>query len=409
MIDRIRVRLTGSPVVVTVAASFVGQLATAVSGICAARSLGVENRGYLALLVLVPLILVLLGGMGVPAAVTYVVARAGDVRALPRRIAALAAAQALVVFVASVVIFAALLVDDEPTVRAAAALTLPAGPAWLLVQYGLALLQGQSRFLLFNLLRCLPVVLYALLAVVLFVLGGDSLVAFALVWSLTWPASVLVMVIVVRRVRGRPAARKGVRGIVGFGLRSFLGVASPFETFRLDQAVVGLLLSPFDLGLYVVAVAFTFLPRLLALSVGAIAYPRVASTQDVTEARRLAREAVALTVVLCLAVFVPLFAAAPYLLELLVGEEFVGAATPMRILLVGAVLIAVRRIMGDVARGLGKPGAGSLGELASWVAAVPLMALLLPSYGLDGVALALTAAAGFSLVVMLMALRRSGN
>jgi O-antigen/teichoic acid export membrane protein len=358
---------------------------------------------------LLPLILVQLGGMGVPAAVTYVVARAGSVRALPRRVVALAVAQALAILFANAAIFAVLVADDEPTVRAAAVVTLPAAPAWLLSQYGLAVLQGEGRFPAFNLLRNLPALLYALVTVVLVALDADSLVAFALLWSLTWPASALATGMVVRRIPGRPAAREGLGGIVNFGLRALPGVASPFETFRLDQAVVGLLLSPYDLGLYVVAVAFTVLPRLLALSVGAVAYPRVAATRDATEARRLAREAVLVTGYLCLAVFVPLFATAPYLIELLFGEEYVGAATVMRILLVGAVLIAVRKIVGDVARGLGKPGAGSLGELASWVAAVPLVALLLPLYGLEGVALALTAAAGLSLIVVLMALRGSSD
>ena len=49
------------------------------------------------------------------------------------------------------------------------------------------------------------------------------------------------------------------------------------ETFRLDQAVVGLFLTPAALGLYVVGLAFANLPRFIAQSVGYIAYPRINS------------------------------------------------------------------------------------------------------------------------------------
>src|SRR5688572_7701167 len=58
-----------------------GQAALVVSGILAARALGPENRGHLALLTLVPWVVCQLGLLGVPNAVTYYVAR--DHRAAP--------------------------------------------------------------------------------------------------------------------------------------------------------------------------------------------------------------------------------------------------------------------------------------------------------------------------------------
>ena len=56
-------------------ASGSGQLALVVSGVCAARILGVHDRGQLALFILVPLILTVLGALGVPVATTYFIAR----------------------------------------------------------------------------------------------------------------------------------------------------------------------------------------------------------------------------------------------------------------------------------------------------------------------------------------------
>ena len=51
------------------------QALTLTSGVIAARALGVDGRGQLALLWLLPLILTQLGGIGLPQATTYFVAR----------------------------------------------------------------------------------------------------------------------------------------------------------------------------------------------------------------------------------------------------------------------------------------------------------------------------------------------
>ena len=52
-----------------------GQAVLIISGILAARILGVEGRGYLALLIIFPVVLCQLGGLGLPQAVTYYTAR----------------------------------------------------------------------------------------------------------------------------------------------------------------------------------------------------------------------------------------------------------------------------------------------------------------------------------------------
>ncbi len=64
--------------------------------------------------------------------------------------------------------------------------------------------------------------------------------------------------------------------MVAFGAKGLLGANSPIEYYRVDQAVVGLFLTPVALGLYSVALAFTNLPRSIANSLGVVAYPHVA-------------------------------------------------------------------------------------------------------------------------------------
>ena len=59
----------------SVMTGFGGQAVLIISGILSARILGVEGRGYLALLIIFPVVLCQLGGLGLPQALTYYTAR----------------------------------------------------------------------------------------------------------------------------------------------------------------------------------------------------------------------------------------------------------------------------------------------------------------------------------------------
>ena len=74
--------------------------------------------------------------------------------------------------------------------------------------------------------------------------------------------------------------------ILRFGRRSLFGGAPAVEAYRADQAVVALFLPPVALGIYVVALALTNLPRFIARSVGMVATPTVAAGATQEHARR---------------------------------------------------------------------------------------------------------------------------
>jgi O-antigen/teichoic acid export membrane protein len=178
------------------------------------------------------------------------------------------------------------------------------------------------------------------------------------------------------------------------------------ETFRLDQALVGLFLEPLQLGLYIAALAFTNLPALISRSIGLIAFPRVASETD--DRRRMVRRFYWLAVVTLGGSVLALELAAGRLVPLFFGDDFRDAVSMTRILLIGAFFYGVRRVLSDSASGAGAPGLASIAELSSWVVLLPLFGVLTPLYGAEGVAAALTIAYAVSLVTLLVLLRRSG-
>ena len=96
------------------------------------------------------------------------------------------------------------------------------------------------------------------------------------------------------------------------------------------------------------------------------------------------------------------------LVLLFFGAEFESATPIARVLLLATLFMAARRVLTDGVNGMGRPGLGTISELASWVFLLPTIALLLPRYGAVGVALAL-AISWFASLVLLIALVHSST
>jgi O-antigen/teichoic acid export membrane protein len=277
--------------------------------------------------------------------------------------------------------------------------------------YGKALLQGQGRYRAFNILRNATMVVYLAGICLLLALDAVQLVSVTVAWVTANLVSGAVTLAVA--LRGRPRASSDSdqvsrRRMFRFGIVGFLGTLSPVATFRLDQAVVGLFLSPEALGLYVAGLAFTNLPTVISRGVAMIALPEVA--RSTPEAQRAAtRRFVWLATALSGAVVGVLILIAGELVPFLFGEDFTEAVTLTRILLIGSIFAGARRVLTDSVSGSGRPGLGSLAELSSWLVLIPLLLLFAPLWGTEGVAAALTVTSAISLLVLIVLVRRSDD
>ena len=382
------------------------QVLLVISGVLVARGLGPEDRGYAALLIVVSGVCYLLGSIGLPSAVTYYIARdPGNTRAIVRSLRGVGAVQVAATLCLQVVILAIVVRDDPDRVRVAAAVSLLLAPGLFFFGYGLAVLQGQQRFAALNVLRTFPTAAYVFGVLALFATHSADLVRVMCVWSLaSFVGGMLALGAALLRLQAvapsdsPPPSRAELSK---FGLKGFLSFYSPVDVFRLDQAVVGLFLTPVALGLYVVAQAFTGVPRVVAYSIGLVAYPRVASESRPRAARAVMWKYWFFGVAVSALAVGVLVVLADVLVRILYGTEFDGAAPIARILLVGTFFMAARRVLTDCINGLGHPGLGTVAEVSSWIVLVPAVALLLPTMGAAGIALALAISWAFSLLLLL--------
>jgi O-antigen/teichoic acid export membrane protein len=167
---------------------------------------------------------------------------------------------------------------------------------------------------------------------------------------------------------------------------------------RLDQLAISAFLPSQDFGLYLAAIALTAGCAIVSTSVVIVMVPRIAALSGpvrLAEARRYLR----LTGLATTAIALLTATAAPILLTVLFGPAFSPASLPAQVLLLGAIPLALSRVLGAVSRACGQPSAASRAEWLALVAAVPAYALLLPIAGIIGAAWASVIAYTGSLII----------
>ncbi len=398
----------GRDALTTIAGGVAGQLALLVSGILVARLLGVEDRGHLALFAAIALAVAYVASTGLPASITYWVARdPGGGRALARLIVRVGLAQSVVgLGIQAAALTVAVGTDDE-TVRLAALISLPMVPLMIVVMEGMAFLQGLELFKQWAGIRLLPAVMHTVFVGALAIAGLASLVTVTVAWVVAYAATAMATVWRARATlppEPETQPEPSFTELQRFGAKAFLGSASPSDTLQIDQLVVGFFLSTGQLGLYVVGLALTNLPRFIAQSIGFVVFPYVARRGSPRAARRAMWLCTGATAVIVVAVVVVLELAAGWLIPLFFGAAFAGAIDLARALLVAAGIVGIRRVLADAARGAGYPGLGTAAEVASLAVLVPAAAIAAGLGGALGVAVALVIAAMSGLAVLLLGL-----
>ncbi len=188
---------------------------------------------------------------------------------------------------------------------------------------------------------------------------------------------------------GAPDTRLAWR-ICRYGLRGQVGGMLSLVNLRLDVAILGALVGPGTLGVYAVASKYAELLRLPGLAITYVLYPRLAA-RDRREAGEDVAALLPRSFVLTALAAIPLAAAVP-LLPVIYGSSFRGAMIPAYILLFGLVGEGVAGLISAYLYGVGRPGANSLALGVSVVVTIVLDILLIPRYNAVGAAIASAAA-----------------
>jgi O-antigen/teichoic acid export membrane protein len=198
-----------------------------------------------------------------------------------------------------------------------------------------------------------------------------------------------------------------VRPLVRYGLAQIAALTPSAINAYLDQLVLSQLVPPADLGCYAIAVSITLVPVPLVSAIGNVAFPRLAAKRAIpASGRGLPLTALLVTAVTASAILLPIAAIAFWLIPEVFGPAYRGAVPLLWILTPGGIFLACSGVVGDLLRGLGQPGRVATAQGLAAVFTVILLFALLPSTGVAAAAIASTVSYGVALAAMIRWLLR---
>lgn len=392
-----------------------GQLACAIVAVlvqvCYARLLGPAGRGQLSLCFMVTAFGVLMGGLGAEYPLTIWTAgsreKAGEW--FPAILWTEIAGSAIACCVWLLVYWKWSPAFLKGMTSGMALIALASIPLCILVNFLMAILTGFERFRLRSALALSNQVL-ALLGLLLltYFFGAKpetALLGYQFGMLLCALLSAVILKDFLRNAWSVHVAADKVRSVLNLGLRGQLGNLATFFNYRLDVFIVNYFFNPTQVGLYAVGVLVAEglwqIPQAAALAL----FPRTART--------LNEGASAFT---CLVIRHVLFIAcvtgaamallSPWVIPLVFGARFSPSVPVIWWILPGTIALSVSKVICADLAGRGKPEFSSISAFLSLVVTVSLDLLLIPRMGINGAALASSAAYFVQTAVLAFFLKR---
>jgi O-antigen/teichoic acid export membrane protein len=380
-----------------------------VTGIIAARWLGPDGRGELAAIQMWPSVLASVAMIGLPEALVYFSAKHPSESRGYLLTAGLIALIVMPLFAAiGYVLMPRLLSMQSDHVVQAARGYLILVPVYAFIGLPHQLLRGVQRYRLWNVIRVVPPLLWlAVLAAAVCLRITDPVrltAAYIALLACVGPAATWI----VWKNSAGPASptTAAASSLVKFGFPSALVTLPQFFNLKLDQMMVAAVVPAHELGVYMVAVAWSACIPMLSSALAIIVSTQIAAdTSDSERSRRFSRGVRGAAWLIAVPVIL-LGAATPFAVTMMFGRAFQPAVIPAMILVMASGVNALNGVLEELLRGYGRPAAMLWAESIAVAVGLPALLILLPRAGLTGAGVASLAGYLAATAVLLVHSRR---
>lgn len=179
-----------------------------------------------------------------------------------------------------------------------------------------------------------------------------------------------------------------LRRNLAFGLRLYPGNLAQFLNYRLDIFLVGVFLSPAEVGLYATATALAERVWELPHAIRTVLLHRVAGAASQTDANQMTVRVIRLISLMLLGICLLLVPLGKPLISLLYGSAYLDATPALLALIPGIWALGIGKLLAIHLAGSGKPETGTYAALVSLMATLALDFLLIPRIGIVGASIA---------------------
>lgn len=372
-----------------------------ITGILAARLLGPNGRGELAVIVFLPTMLALIGEIELPRSIA--------VEASHDPIPANLVSTSVWLGLALGVIQAVILISALPLYLPADKLYLLPASRWFMVYlpatYVTAALmgsdQGRGRFGRFSFLMVLPGALYAIF-ILAFALGARTPATFA--------ACLLVSTVLTAIVRVAMDARQNPLGLPDLalarkllirGANFYLPAIAGFVLSRADLFILIRIVPTEQVGLYAVAQAIALGQMGVVLPFVHVGFAAVAREGESSSALAVLAQHFRLAQIAATGMAVFAAALTPWAIRTLFGPGFLGARIATYLLIAATALWGASQMLEQGLRAAGHPRIGIVSNLAGFVVLVVAGIPACISHGIGGIAAAALAAQALNISILI--------
>jgi len=376
-----------------------------ITGILTARLLGPTARGELATVMLWPMILSNLGLLGC----NWALAR--EVAANPlneadwiRAALTVGSAAAFLCLLAGYWLAPHLLPQDRRHLASLVRLCLLSIPVGIFNQTLLAIEQGRMRWRRYNFVRGSFFIFYVILICLIAATKRTQLQWFVWAYLASHALTVILRIAIQREsfAAGKLRLSECLR-LLRNGLPYFWATASNLLTLQLDDIIVVSLMSAQAAGIYAVAVTFSSAQSSLSEALGITSFALLSNEKNIDRQGRIITETFRQTALTSLCLGLVLCCIVPLLIGPLFGQKFAQAVRPAVILTAAAALTAPAGILIHGLRGAGRPYPGLASQLSGTAVLGISAVILLPNFGLLGMAWAVVLGACVQIVLLIAA------
>jgi len=250
-----------------------------------------------------------------------------------------------------------------------------------------AILMGLQKYTSYSVCTVLPAALNLAAFLILKAVGVDAGHAALVAWSVCQILSALpFMLVTLLHNPGRLRLPHDTKSGLRYGTRTAISNILNLMTLRLDVLLLRPLAGAAVTGAYGVAVQFSEVTWLLPQAVGTVVFPRVAADSRPDNGEWTAR--VCRVAMFAVGVSSVLIAAMGSLIIYALMPAYSAGVAPLWLLVPGAVAFAIARIVGSDLFGRGLPGIHMRAAIWAITVTIGATALLIPTMGGLGAALA---------------------
>lgn len=380
---------------------------SAVTGLLIARLLGPAVRGEYAAVTSWYGLGLLVGELGLTAALVYFVAhdpeKAPAYMATARRLMLLSG-----LVVATIGWFVAPVLAHRSGLATAYRIMFLASPLiYVTATYTYAIQARRVRT--WSMVRALQPIAYLIFTIALLSLRkfGLTYIMAALVGSSLVQLAVAARISTVLGLGAGRFDRTRIPPLLRYGITQIFATTPTTINVYLDQLVLSQAVAAAALGRYAVAVSVTTVAGPILGPIGSVLFPRFAGQHPGARSTIVAqRKALMVSAWVSGVMMLGAAAVSPWAVPFVFGPGFRGSVSMIWILCPSGVFLPCNQVMGDMLRGRNMIGRVATGQAAGALVTLPLLAALVPTLGAPGAAVTTSASYAVTSAVLVHAVLR---